>query len=592
MHQLDHWLAEYTPSESLDLMRTLALMHCEQVTDSRARPIELLIRRGDIKGLCEYSLDPSETGWDPLELYHCRQAVALFSKIESLDIGIDKEAAATETFREAEALCKSTNLALRAHRLGAFSYRPQVESWLYTASRKIAAVLGPVPPSFSKLRYRFGKGATTLTKKRYASLRSKFADGVSCSEELLPAASAVLGELPALCEAWASALSHTEEESWYSVPVHLHNGRLEFVPKTCKTHRAVVTEPVLNGLVQLAQGDDLAVRLRRAGVDIRDQSLNQRLAERGSRDGDLATIDLKSASDTVALELVYHLLPLDWAHYLSRSRTGTILVRGESVKLEKFSSMGNGYTFPLETLIFWGLASAVCDGEIVSVYGDDIIVPSARFDEVVELLKTVGFIPNEKKSYAKGPFRESCGRDYYKGTDVRPYFQKKWVSPASLFVLHNFYVRRGLPQFSEIVRGWIKPALQIYGPDGYGDGHLLGDFEKVRKTSLLRGGWGGYTFKTYVKKAPKDLRPEMPTDLCLPSYAVYTSNSVTKWPGTLASNVLKYPRGFFHRSTHGVFRDTLPIPVSKAEDGSDVKALDFPASDSQAVYKRVSVYTF
>jgi hypothetical protein len=132
----------------------------------------------------------------------------------------------------------------------------------------------------------------------------------------------------------------------------IDDGKLEFVPKNAKTFRSTVTEPVLNGLTQLAIGDFLFDRLKRSGLDLRDQTRNQRLALEGSLTGALATLDLSSASDTISRELVYHLLPLEWAHFLGLSRTGHIKYRGQRYTLEKFSSMGNGYTFPLESLIF------------------------------------------------------------------------------------------------------------------------------------------------------------------------------------------------------------------------------------------------
>ena len=72
---------------------------------------------------------------------------------------------------------------------------------------------------------------------------------------------------------------------------------------------------------------------------------------------------------------------LDWFELLDRFRTGSVTYRDKIIKLNKFSSMGNSYTFELESLIFYSLAVATCshlgiDPRDVSVYGDDVIIPA------------------------------------------------------------------------------------------------------------------------------------------------------------------------------------------------------------------------
>jgi hypothetical protein len=92
--------------------------------------------------------------------------------------------------------------------------------------------------------------------------------------------------------------------------------------------------------------------------------------------------------------------------------------------------MGNGYTFELETLIFVLLSICACDevgvsSKDVSVYGDDIIIPVEAYDVLKEVLETCGFTINEDKSYHEGPFRESCGEDYFRGINVRPFLVRE-----------------------------------------------------------------------------------------------------------------------------------------------------------------------
>jgi hypothetical protein len=75
----------------------------------------------------------------------------------------------------------------------------------------------------------------------------------------------------------------------------------------------------------------------------------------------------------------------------------------ELVHYEKYSSMGNGFTFELESLIFWGLARAVVGNNgTVGVYGDDVVIPSKLAPEFIELCQFCGFRVNAKKTHVSG----------------------------------------------------------------------------------------------------------------------------------------------------------------------------------------------
>lgn len=110
------------------------------------------------------------------------------------------------------------------------------------------------------------------------------------------------------------------------------------------------------------------------------------------------------------------------------------------MELQMFSSMGNGYTFELETLIFAALAHA-CGGKVgqdTFVYGDDILVPTEISADVLALLRYSGFTPNQKKTFTTGHFRESCGGDFLMGHDVRPLFLKENPNgPSDWIVIAN-----------------------------------------------------------------------------------------------------------------------------------------------------------
>lgn len=143
---------------------------------------------------------------------------------------------------------------------------------------------------------------------------------------------------------------------------------------------------------------------------------------RAMKDG-LATIDLSSASDTVAASLVRAIVPLDWLHLFEVARSEYSNVEGEEIRLAKFSSMGNGYTFELESLLFYSICKAV-GVESPQVFGDDIIVPQGQSQCVIDALVCLGFSVNEDKTFLEGRFFESCGVDSFDGKDVRPFFLK------------------------------------------------------------------------------------------------------------------------------------------------------------------------
>lgn len=505
------WDQVLSTKETNEVIKDLALNYCSRINATHTREyLASCIASDCFLALCDF--EPSYEELSVSDAINVRQVCALYSKREDLDVGIDKRRAAVGKFIEAEKLCQETNDILEKVRRGEFSFLQGVEPVIFTARRKIATILGDAP-SIDTLKLRFGPGATTQIPKRIASTKRKLSMGFACSEDLLPIVRSVIEEIPHLIPG---------EEEISKVSVEIHTGNLAFVPKSCKTYRSVMVEPWLNSFVQLGIDGHMRKRLARHGLDLSDQSLNQRLAREGSLTGELATLDLSSASDTIALELVYDLLPWDWFNLLSLARTSRCTCDGFTFSLEKFSSMGNGYTFPLESLIFYAIALAVVpedQHDRVNVYGDDIIIPSTSYEELVRVLQCLGFVPNKAKSYAKGSFRESCGADYLRGINIRPFYQKKALGCFDLFRLHNFAVRQGDDETAALVLQLIDPLLVKWGPEGYGDGHLI---SRSRPMSPYKRhlGWSGYTFETYTFKPKKDFAT-LPGDRILPFYSVY-----------------------------------------------------------------------
>lgn len=284
------------------------------------------------------------------------------------------------------------------------------------------------------------------------------------------------------------------------------------VPKNAEIDRCAAKEPDLNMFVQKGIGDHLRKSLRRIGINLNDQSRNRLLARQGSIDGSLATLDLSSASDSVSTGLVSLLLPETWYTLLDSVRSPVTIIDGEEHRNHMFSSMGNGFTFELESLLFYVLARATCyfTGQrgIVSVYGDDIICPTGVAADLIWVLQYFGFQVNPDKSFTSGPFRESCGGHYHNGWDITPFYLRgpivtmpdlihvanqlrEWAKVRDDFdildpmVAHIWmWLRRHVP--AEL-RGGVDTAYkyQLVSPDT--PSHRLVE-EKVRRST----GFGGY----------------------------------------------------------------------------------------------------
>jgi hypothetical protein len=217
--------------------------------------------------------------------------------------------------------------------------------------------------------------------------------------------------------------------------------RVIHVPKTLKTPRIIAIEPVAmqyvqQGILEMICDGFEEFEIPRAFVNFSSQLPNQRLAKSGSQFGNLATLDLSEASDRVSNQLVRELLG-DHTFLLEcvdacRSRKADVPGHGV-IRLAKFASMGSALCFPFEAMVFCTMVFLGIEKSLnrhltrkdiksfmgsVRVYGDDIIVPVDHVQAVVDSLEHFGAKVNVNKSFWNGKFRESCGKDYYAGTDV------------------------------------------------------------------------------------------------------------------------------------------------------------------------------
>ena len=206
---------------------------------------------------------------------------------------------------------------------------------------------------------------------------------------------------------------------------------LSFVPKTFKSLRSIMPNTTIGTFYSDGLGKVIAKRLKAAGYDIATlQGQHGEYARLGSITGKLVTADQSLASDNITLALVKAIVPRQWFEALNLGRIDKVkLPSGRIVNTPTFCTMGIGFTFPLQTLIFLCLLKAIDDSyfggrSLVSVYGDDLVYDVRLHPFVIRVFGYLSLKINEDKTFASGAFRESCGSDFFAGVDVRP-FQPK-----------------------------------------------------------------------------------------------------------------------------------------------------------------------
>lgn len=438
-----------------------AVLHCarhvlEGLNTPKALAVSICLRYDDTKALASLDIDPydyTEAMYDKFRRDY--QAVALLKKSEFLTSASDKEQSALDKWCEAERRCAVTNDRLRHLWYTDPGSNPTLHAKLLKARVFIERLLGKAP-QWCDLDFRFGPGATAL-HKRMITRPKKYCRTICCTPELLPAL--LSGSLTGF--------------HWNPNQVLCIDGNtLSFVPKTFKIDRAIAVEPDLNGYAQLGIGNAIRGRLRKH-LDLDTQAeVNSSFAECAYSEG-FATIDLSSASDTVSEALVNILLPEDWLELLDACRCRFTTYKSKRIMLEKYSSMGNGFTFELETLIFYALA--VVSGfppATTTVFGDDIIVESSdrnRLEGFITLLNDCGFVVNLEKTFLDGLFFESCGSDYFCGKAVRPIFWKRLEEVSDLYNIAN--------SISELAVSLFYGEKQATIEDRYRDAALRRPFD-------------------------------------------------------------------------------------------------------------------
>jgi len=424
-----------------DVMEAVVQSLCERIDSPRSLSVWLCFKYNQ-EELCSLPL-PEITATNTAEFQLDYFITEYLSKYKALKLPVNPKRVALDKWILAETKCGLTNQTFRQLQLRPFTGR--VESSLFRAQRKIAAVLGRLSLPIVLGDCKWGPGATFDLGREDAYPDKKISQAISVTATALPYMRAVVESDPH----WASCFLGVIPQGAFSLLPSNFNivrgSRFLTVPKSAKTDRCIAAEPTGNGFLQQGVHSYMRRRLKRFGVDLDQQSISQQRAAEAADCG-LSTLDLSAASDTISRELVYHLLPLDWAFFLDNIRSHETCVNGRWIRTEKFASMGNAFCFELETLIFWALACSVEENlgsvDQVTVYGDDIIVPRRSYDSVVEILEVCGFTVNSKKSFKDGYFFESCGKHYHCCKDVTPVYQKEVVRhPSELIRAHNRLLR-------------------------------------------------------------------------------------------------------------------------------------------------------
>lgn len=457
---------------------------------------ELLYRNGEFKQLVEKEIDPRQYT-DAHAFQVDFAAISFLRKNTFLKTGINLRGVALATFEQGELGCKASNHRLRRLSSPGIVHR---DDWsvINLQIRKIERLLKDFDIDELLKRSGWGPGTSLGVKGDDTSSSRKFDVEVDVTLD----AYRLFGEI--LRKAYPTWENLTKVN-------FVAGNAVITVPKNAKTDRTIAVEPGLNLWLQLGIGKMLRRRLKRAGYNLDKDLKNQKGAYQGSLDDSLATIDFKAASDSISCAVVELLLPPKWYSVLDAARSKRYTLQGTTHWSEKFSTMGNGFTFELESLIFVTLALAICESRDistsgVSIFGDDLILPPECVPQLARICTLYGFTINASKSFSSGNFRESCGAYYFKGYDVKPIFLKDRplrlkdvyrLANRTRILAHRFALRQGCDgRFKGLwylIVSFVPKKLQYLGPEHAGDAVIAVNPSETNARPH-KDGWEGFSF--------------------------------------------------------------------------------------------------
>ena len=454
-------------------------------------------------------------------------ATNFLSKATFLRTTFKREQVAFDKFHQFEELCKLTNDRFRNPALDPLNSGPNV--WLLNATkRKIAEILGDYSGDEFVDGANWGPGVSTLLKGEEVSAFNKFHAERGITRDLY----SLVGDwFMVAYPRWSEHLAQMHSQGVFGEDSFqfVAGNEVVTVPKNSKTDRVIAVEPGINLWFQKSIGKMISRRLQRVGVDLTDQQTNQRLAQFGSKlsyfesaDFSLATVDFSSASDSISLEVVRELLPPRWFRLMDACRSKIGVLASGPIRWNKFSSMGNGFTFELESLIFYAAASACVEYQAlqlgihegrqstnywVNVFGDDVILPSMAYHLFTSYSEFLGFRVNLKKSYNNGYFRESCGSHYFDGLNCKPVYLKDRLRYVEDFfrlanAVRHLAHRHGFGRYCDarFRHVWsylverVPEPLRLFVPASAGDTGFVGNFDEA-SPARARYGIEGYYYR-------------------------------------------------------------------------------------------------
>jgi hypothetical protein len=370
---------------------------------------------------------------NPRLLRGLRQACLITYKSKSNEVTAEQEEKAIMGFTHRNDVCES--LSSSHYRLLSRS-GSQIGRTLALARTLINIVLDPV--DWYNIQPAHGPGAVSDCGK-----------GIEKWEAIDGQTSRITDKFYPLSDFFSPTPDSFDHESARFSAPHCN---LAIVPKDRRGPRVICTQP--SWLMWIQQGQWKSMRrtietarilqtnrhlvsdVGRCSIKFDKQQQNGGLALESSRTREFATIDLADASDLVSWGLVKFLLNKRNTQFLAASRSTHVKIRGDLVKLHMYAPVGSVMCFPVETLVFWVIATAailVRDGVTreklsgsaskflqqnlseVFVFGDDILVRREACELVCERFREIGFKPNKRKTFSEGFYRESCGVDAYYG---------------------------------------------------------------------------------------------------------------------------------------------------------------------------------
>lgn len=525
---------------------------CCLVDSPRSLTVWLLIEYHCWDQIVGLSIDPSVYE-DHRNFADDYLVTEILKKSPNLPLGVDRRGRALDAFLNAELGCWFTNIRLSEE---------EKPVWVSTFERELSSILGPLnSQALSDIESycKFGPGASTGVRGVGSVASDKFDKPLHMTMDLYPFFKSIVGPL------WW--------EHQKGPKLIVEGNKFTTVPKNAKTDRGICVEPTLNMFVQLGVGKYLRTRLRKFSVDLNDQSRNQNLAKRAYRD-QLATVDLSMASDSLSWGLVVHFFPEPWQELLLLLRSpATKLPDGDVLELGKLSSMGNGFTFELESLVFWALVRTFIPRSRLgdcNVFGDDIIIPSEFAEKYIEALNYLGFRVNADKSFLAGNFFESCGADFFRGHNVRPFYLKGSGSDIPYPVqianaLRAYARRRGHEEFcdSRFLPVWkflVQKSPRLWAkcrvPPTFGDCGIVSSEGELLQRERPRGGQEGLLVR-FVLTRPKKLTLRT-FGVLLAAYAAKRSLSDDYWvdkPGPPDTPDVPFTKG--RQTVKGLFGKTV-----------------------------------